>query len=279
MSATQPIDALAERPATDPDLLESATTAQLRARYLIDDLFVAGTVRGVYSHEDRMVIAGAVPASGPLGLPAWDVIGTPTHLTRRELGVVNVAGPGEVHVDGVPYALGHLDGLYVGIDSEVMFSGPAARFFVVTAPSDVHYPTVQLRRDDVEPVHLGAARNASARHLYRYVWGDKHRSCQLQFGVTVVADGSVWNTMPPHLHRRRTEVYLYADLPTDARVLHVLGRPGATRHLMVEDGQAVIAPWWSVHAGAGTAPYSFVWAMAGENTDYGDLEPVAVTAL
>jgi 4-deoxy-L-threo-5-hexosulose-uronate ketol-isomerase len=275
----QPIGALGERPATDPDTVESATTAQLRARYLIDDLFVPGTVRGVYTHEDRMVIAGAVPASEQLDLPAWDVVRTPTHLTRRELGVVNVGGPGEVHVDGVPHALGHLDGLYVGVGSEVTFSGPAARFFMVTAPADVHYPTVLFRRHEVEPVQLGAASTASARLLYRYVWGDKHPSCQLQFGVTVVADGSVWNTVPPHLHRRRTEVYLYADLPTDARVLHVLGRPGTTRHVWVEDGQAVIAPWWSVHAGAGTAPYCFVWAMAGENTDYGDLEPITVTAL
>jgi 4-deoxy-L-threo-5-hexosulose-uronate ketol-isomerase len=270
---------LAERAATDPDLVESASADQLRARYLIDDLFVPGSVRGVYTHEDRMVVAGAVPGQGSLTLPAWDVVGTPSHLTRRELGVVNVGGPGEVDVDGVAYPLGHLDGLYAGVGCEVAFSGPAARFYLVSAPADVLYPTARFGRDEVEPLHLGSAGNASARSLYRYVWRGQRASCQLQFGVTVIADGSVWNTMPPHLHRRRTEVYLYADLPADGRVLHVLGCPGATRHLVVGDGQAVIAPWWSVHAGAGTTSYCLVWAMAGENTDYGDLEPVAVTAL
>jgi 4-deoxy-L-threo-5-hexosulose-uronate ketol-isomerase len=279
MTTHQPADALIERSATDPDLVESATAAQLRSRYLIDDLFVSGTVRGVYTHEDRMVVAGAVPRDEPLALPAWDVIGTPTHLTRRELGVVNVGGPGQVHVDGVAHRLGHLDGLYAGVGSDVAFSGNGARFYLVSALAEVRHPTARFSRDDVEPVHLGAAGGASVRALYRYVWGDKQPSCQLQFGVTVMAEGSVWNTMPPHRHRRRTEVYLYTDLSADARVLHVLGRPGATRHLVVDDGQAVLAPWWSVHAGAGTAAYCLVWAMAGENIDYGDLEPVAISTL
>lgn len=267
------------RYATSPESAETATTAELRARYLVDDLFVPGEVRGVYTHEDRMVVAGAVPGAGTLSLPAWPVLGTPQHLTRRELGVINVGEVGLVMVDGVAYALGHLDGLYVGRGSDVEFSGEAAAFYLVSAPADVVHPVVTFSRDTVEPVPVGSDAGASSRSLYRYLWGDVHPSNQLQFGVTVVAEGSVWNTMPAHLHERRTEVYLYTDLEPGARVMHLMGRPGTTRHLMVADGQAVISPAWSVHAGAGTSSYAFVWAMAGENTTYTDLTPVPVDAL
>ncbi|MFG2044834.1 5-dehydro-4-deoxy-D-glucuronate isomerase [Dactylosporangium sp. NPDC048998] len=267
------------RYATDPETVETATTTELRSRYLIEDLFASGEVRAVYTHEDRMVVAGAVPGDGALALPSFDVTGTLSHLERRELGVVNVGEPGEVIVDGAPHKLNALDGLYVGRGSNVAFTGEGACFYLVSALADVTYPVARFSRDTVEPVHVGDPATASSRLLYRYVWGGGHPSCQLQFGVTVVSDGSVWNTMPAHLHRRRTEVYLYTGLPADARVLHILGQPGATRHLFVANRQAVIAPSWSVHAGAGTAPYAFVWAMAGENTDYGDLAPVAVAAL
>jgi len=268
-----------ERYATHPDTVEGATTAELRSRYLLTDLFVHGAVRATYTHEDRMVVAGAVPGSGVLTLPAWDMVGTPSHLARRELGVVNIGGPGEVTVDGRPYPLDNLDGLYAGRGSEVSFSGEDACFYLVSALADVAYPTATFSRDTVEPVRIGSAAQASERSLYRYVWGGGHPSCQLQFGVTVIAPGSVWNTMPPHRHHRRTEVYLYTGLPTGARVVHLMGRPGATRHLMVADRQCVIAPPWSVHAGAGTTAYAFIWAMAGANTDYGDLTPVQVDQL
>ncbi|GGM02884.1 5-dehydro-4-deoxy-D-glucuronate isomerase [Dactylosporangium sucinum] len=267
------------RYATGPETVETATTAQLRSRYLIENLFAPAEVRAAYTHEDRMVVAGAVPAGTTLALPPLDIVGTPGHLDRRELGVVNIGEPGEVLVDGTPHKLGALDGLYVGRGSDVAFTGDGACFYLVSAPADATHPVARFSRDTTEPVHIGDPATASARALYRYVWGGGHPSCRLQFGVTVVSDGSVWNTMPAHLHRRRTEVYLYTGLPHDARVLHILGRPGATRHLFVADRQAVIAPSWSVHAGAGTAPYAFVWAMAGENTDYGDLDPVAVADL
>lgn len=267
------------RHATDPGSVDAATAEQLRSRYLIEDLFAPGEVRAVYTHEDRMVVAGAVPNGGALSLPAWDAVGTTSHLARRELGIVNLGDPGEVVVDGTPHKLGALDGLYVGKGADVTLRGPGACFYLVSAPADVTHPVGRFSRETVEPVHLGDPRTASARALYRYVWDGGHPSCQLQFGVTVVADGSVWNTMPAHLHGRRTEVYLYTGLPADARVVHILGQPGATRHLLVADRQAVIAPSWSVHAGAGTAPYAFVWAMAGENTDYGDLDPIPVSEL
>ena len=267
------------RYATAPDSLETATMAELRTRYVADELFVPGEIRGIYTHEDRMVIAGAIPGDGTLALPAWDVIGTPTHLERRELGVINLGTGGVVTVDGNEYRLGRLDGLYAGRGSEVSFSGPDACFYMVSAVADVTYPAAAFSRDTVAPLNIGEGADASARALYRYVWNGGHRSCQLQLGVTVVADGSVWNTMPPHLHDRRTEVYLYTGLEPSARVIHLMGRPGQTRHVMIRDRQAVISPAWSIHAGAGTTPYAFVWAMAGENADYGDLTPVAMEAL
>ncbi|TDD64557.1 5-dehydro-4-deoxy-D-glucuronate isomerase [Jiangella aurantiaca] len=269
------------RQATAPASAETATTAELRGRYLVDDLFADGEVRAVYTHEDRMVLAGAVPAgTGPLALPTPDQLRAEHFLERRELGVVNVGGPGEVLVDDEPHALGTLDGAYVGRGRRVAFRGDGARFYLVSAGAHADHGVAVFRRDEVEPVELGDQRGASVRRLYRYVWGPGgHPSCQLQLGVTVIAEGSVWNTMPPHRHDRRTEVYLYTQLADDARVLHVLGEPGRTRHLWVRDGEAVISPSWSVHAGAGTGPYAFVWAMAGENTDYGDLDPVALEAL
>lgn len=267
------------RYSTSPASVETARAAELRDNYLIDDLFVIDEVRGVYTHDDRMVIGGAIPGRKQLDLPCWDILGSSSHLERRELGVVNVAGPGHVLVDGEKFELGHLDGLYVGRGSEVEFSGAEARFYFVSAPAGATYPTTALSRSSVEPVDVGSANGASERQLFRYAWGGDLRTCRLQFGVTVVANGSVWNTLPPHLHDRRTEVYLYVDLAETERVFHFLGRPGATRHLLVGNQQAVISPPWSIHAGAGTSSYAFVWAMSGENTDYSDLVPVALADL
>lgn len=267
------------RYSTAPSSAETATTAELRDRYLVEDLFRAGEVRGVYTHDDRLVVGGAVPAEGELGLPAWDVLGTDQHLARRELGVVNVGGSGHVLVDGEKFELGHLDGLYVGRGSEVTFAGADAAFYFVSALAGATYPTTVVKHDEVEPMAIGTPEGASERRLYKYAWGSDLQTAALQFGVTVIADGSVWNTMPPHLHDRRTEVYLYVDLDPEARVFHFLGQPGATRHLVVSDRQAVISPPWSVHAGAGTGSYAFIWAMTGENNEYTDLSAVSLEDL
>jgi 4-deoxy-L-threo-5-hexosulose-uronate ketol-isomerase len=267
------------RYSTSPSSVETAPAADLRDNFLVDDLFGTGEVRGVYTHDDRMVIGGAVPGPGQLDLPAWDVLGVSSHLERRELGIINVAGAGQVLVDGEKFELGHLDGLYVGRGSEVVFAGADAAFYFVSAPAVATYPTKALSRSTVDPVPVGTPQSASERNLFRYAWGDDLQTSQLQFGVTVIADGSVWNTLPPHLHDRRTEVYLYVDLAESERVFHFLGRPGATRHLVVGNRQAVISPPWSIHAGAGTGSYAFVWAMAGENNAYTDLTPVALEDL
>lgn len=274
------------RPATDPDSMETATNEQLRARYVVDDLFVPGELSGVYSFEDRMLIAGAAPVAGADIVFDTEVIhskaalerGEPA-LARRELGVVNVGSTGTVVVDGEEFELGPLDAMYVGLGHDVSFRGEGARFYCVSATAHRNEPTIKIPHDSIEPMVLGDDAKASRRRLYRYVWDGGHPSCQLQFGVTVVEQGSVWNTMPPHLHDHRTEIYLYTGLADGERVVHLMGQPGRTRHVFLAADQAVISPCWSIHAGAGTGSYTFVWAMAGENNDYGDLTPQALEIL
>ncbi|GAA1713361.1 5-dehydro-4-deoxy-D-glucuronate isomerase [Isoptericola hypogeus] len=268
------------RYSTSPTSAETATTADLRESFLVADLFVSGEVRGTYTHDDRMVIGGAVPGTGQVDLPAWsEVLGTESHLERRELGIINVGGAGHVLVGGEKFELDHLDGLFVGRGNEVSFTGAEAAFYFVSAPAHATYPTQALSHGEVEPVSLGSAEAANERNLFRYAWGQELETSVLQFGVTVVASGSVWNTVPPHLHDRRTEVYCYVDLDEQDRIFHFMGQPGATRHLVVRNREAVISPPWSIHAGAGTGSYAFIWAMAGENNSYTDLSPVAVDDL
>ncbi|TYP87591.1 5-dehydro-4-deoxy-D-glucuronate isomerase [Blastococcus xanthinilyticus] len=269
------------RHAAAPSSVETATTEELRARFVVSGLFVPGEVRGTYTHHDRMVVAGAVPVgTDVLPLGESPVLGEGPFLARRELGIINVGDDGEVLVDGQAHRLGRLDGMYVPRGRDVGFRGEGARFYLASATAHTDGETAVFRHHEVEPVAVGDQAGASRRGLYRYVWGPGgHPSCQLQIGVTVVADGSVWNTMPPHLHDRRTEVYCYTGLQEGARVLHVMGEPGRTRHVWLDDGEAVISPPWSVHAGAGTGSYAFIWAMAGENNDYTDLGPVPVGEL
>lgn len=267
------------RYSASPSSVETATSADLHDNFHVPGLFESGEVHGVYTHDDRLVIGGAVPGDGQLELPAWDVLGTQSHLEGRELGIINVGESGHVLVDGEKHELHHLDGLFVGRGCEVFFTGAEAAFYFVSAPAHATYPTTFLNHNDVEPVALGTASNANERSLYRYAWGQELKTSVLQFGLTVISDGSVWNTFPPHLHDRRTEVYLYVDLDEDDRVFHFMGKPGATRHLVMRNREAVISPPWSIHSGAGTGSYAFIWAMAGENNTYTDLTPVALEDL
>ena len=267
------------RYSASPASAETATTEALRKDFLVEDLFRSGEVAAVYTHDDRLLMGGAVPAGVRLDLPTWDVLGSSSHLERRELGVVNVGGVGHVLVDDEKFELEHLDGLFVGRGSEVAFEGQDAAFYFVSAPAHATYPTTVLSHPNVEPVALGTPSGANERSLYRYAWGQELQTSVLQFGVTVISDGSVWNTFPPHLHDRRTEVYLYVDLDEDDRVFHFMGQPGGTRHLVVRNRQAVISPPWSIHSGAGTGSYAFIWAMAGENNCYTDLAAVPLEQL
>jgi len=268
-----------DRGVTDAVRARAASTDELRDAFLVDELFADGEVRTLHTAEDRMLVAGVVPSAGELVLPEVPTLGA-DGLSRREFGIVNIGEAGEVVVDGQVHALAHRDGLYAGRGSTLAFRGAGARFYVVAALAHTDHPTAHIPFADCAPVELGDEAGAGRRKLYRYVWGGGDvASCQLQFGVTALEPGAVWNTFPPHLHERRTEIYLYFELGPDAAVVHLMGEPAHTRHVVVRDEQAVIAPRWSIHSGAGTARYSFVWAMAGDNRDYGDLAGVPVGEL
>ncbi|MDR0592210.1 MAG: 5-dehydro-4-deoxy-D-glucuronate isomerase [Bifidobacteriaceae bacterium] len=272
-----------QRYATSPEQVLTMSTAEARSRYLVPDLFDTGHTRLVYSHHDRIVLAGVTPASTPLTLKAPAELRSPTFFDHREAGIVNVGGAGSARVDGETHQLTHGACLYVGRGTaDVEFAsadpGEPARFYVFSAPAHTAFPTSLVQPGQGTVRELGDQLTSNRRSLNQYIHADGVQSCQVVMGVTSLHPGNMWNTMPAHTHDRRTECYLYFDLPADARVFHLFGQPTETRHLVVADGQAVISPSWSIHAGVGTAAYSFVWAMAGENKLFDDMDgfPVAV---
>jgi 4-deoxy-L-threo-5-hexosulose-uronate ketol-isomerase len=263
--------------ATHPDMVVGATAAELREYFLLTELFVPDEVRLNYSHVERLIAGGASPVTRPLKLQ--------TSLERRELGVINIGGgPGKIAVDGRSYPLAPRDGLYAGMGTaEVVFesadSKAPARFYLVSAPAHTRYDTVRIARDQVKPMRLGSQATANQRTINQYIHPDVCQSAQLLLGLTALEAGSVWNTMPPHLHERRSEIYFYFDMQPEDRVFHFMGQPAETRHLVVANEQAVIAPPWSIHMGAGTSRYSFIWSMAGDNQDYKDMDAVPTPTL
>ena len=280
-----------KRYATTPDQLPSFDTEALRQRYLVEELFVPGEVTAVYTHHDRIVLGGAVPAGGRLPLPTFDELRAEYFLANRELGIVNVGGTGTVTADGEEHTLPQGACLYVGRGTrDVVFAdatdathpggdGAGAQFYLFSAPAHATLPTQLVLKGEGTVRELGDQLTSNRRTLNQYIHADGIRSCQIMMGVTELHPGSMWNTMPAHTHDRRTECYLYFDIPADARVIHLLGEPTETRHLVISDRQAVISPSWSVHSGVGTAAYSFVWAMAGENQSFDDMDPAPVTAM
>lgn len=272
------------RRAAHPADVRGYDTDRLRSQFLVEGLFQEDLVTAVYSHEDRVVIGGAVPASAPLALPAFPELRADSFCERRELAVVNIGGTGAVRVDGAEHELEAKDVLYVGRGArEVVFSSRdgsrPARFYLVSAPSHTDHPTCLCRLAEADSQRLGSAEGANVRTLHRCIHPDGVASSQLVLGITVLEPGSLWNTMPCHTHDRRMEVYLYFDLPADQRVVHLMGERDATRSLIVANEQAVISPSWSVHCGCGTASYAFIWAMVGENQAFADMDPVAIAAL
>ena len=267
--------------AIDPNAAARMGTEELRRNFLIETLFVPGEVRHTYSHYDRMIVGGAVPGTAPLPLAPIRQTGTRGFLDRRELLALNIGGPGTVTVDGDALAAGNRDMVYAGMGSEVSFASAdasnPAKFYLLSAPAHATYPAQLLRIADARRLDLGAAETCNQRSIFQFIHpGSPAKTCQLVAGITTFAPGSVWNTMPPHVHDRRMEAYLYFDLPEAARVVHMMGEPTETRHLLVASEQAVLSPAWSIHAGVGTASYTFCWAMAGDNVDYTDIDPVAV---
>ena len=269
-----------------PNARTAATmsTEELRAHFLVTGLFVPGAVNFELVDLDRVVLGGAVPTDVPLRLESPEALRADYFTERRELGVLNIGGAGSVTVGGTRHPLAHRDVLYVGRGSrDVTFESDdaarPARYYLVSYPAHAAHPTRRVTPDEAFGGELGNAERANRRTIRRYVHTGGAASAQLVMGVTTLEPGSVWNTMPAHTHERRTEIYLYFDLPADAVVLHLMGEPTETRTLVARDGEVALSPGWSVHAGCGTASYSFCWAMGGENQDYADMQGVGMEEL
>jgi 4-deoxy-L-threo-5-hexosulose-uronate ketol-isomerase len=267
-----------------PEELARMTTEEVRAAFLITDLFQPGRVTLRAVDLDRVVLGGVVPTSGALRLEATEALAAEYFTERREVGVLNVGGAGGVTVDGKRLALGKRDMAYIGRGSrDVAFESEnpesPARFYLVSYPAHATHPTRRIGYDETQAAELGSAAQANQRRLSRFIHPDGAASAQLVTGITELREGSVWNTMPAHTHQRRTEVYLYFDLPEDGVVIHLLGEPAATRHLVVREGEVALSPSWSVHAGCGTGSYSFCWAMGGENQAFSDMQGVEMRDL
>jgi 4-deoxy-L-threo-5-hexosulose-uronate ketol-isomerase len=272
------------RNAISPKESASLNSKELRDNFLIEKVCVPGEINLVYSHYDRVIIGGASPLDSPLTLPTYGILRSNYFLERRELGAINVGGAGRIKVGDEVYDLPYMSCLYVGKGNEsVVFESidaqNPAHFYLLSSPAHQSYPTRRLLKEEASPVEMGTPETANKRTIYKYIYLEGIRSCQLVMGLTVLVPGSVWNTMPPHVHDRRMEAYFYFNVADNQRVLHLMGEPQETRHLWVANHQAIISPTWSIHAGSGTASYAFIWGMAGENQEYTDMDPQPVDVL
>lgn len=282
------------RTAASPKDMKHYTTERLREEFLIQDLFQPDKIKLVYSHVDRIITGAAVPVK-PLTLTAGDELRAEYFLQRREMGVINVGGAGHITVDGKKYEVGYKEGMYIGMGAkDIVFesadvSAPA-KFYLNSAPAHKTYPTVLIKPEgtpeegvvivkDENKVELGSLEDANHRVICKYILPGQVESCQLVMGMTKLEPGSVWNTMPCHTHDRRMEVYLYFEMPEDAIVMHYMGEPDETRHIVMRNEEAVISPSWSIHAGCGTRAYTFIWGMVGENQAFNDMDDVAMKEL
>lgn len=273
-----------QRYGANPGDIDGMNTARLRDTFMVETVFRPGEIVWAYTHFDRMIVGGAVPSGTPLGFGDGADVGTAHFFAAREMGIANLGGAGWVEVDGTRHALANRDVLYVGRGTQSVTMGSndeasLARFYMNSVPAQADFPTRLIRKAEAKVIEMGEAERANVRSLAMYIHPEVAPSCLLLMGITDPAAGSVWNTMPPHLHERRMEAYCYFDLAPEDRVMHFMGRPENTRHLVVADGDVVLSPAWSIHMGAGTGPYGFVWGMTGENQAYTDVDPVAVSEL
>jgi 4-deoxy-L-threo-5-hexosulose-uronate ketol-isomerase len=270
--------------AIDPQAGAAMATDELRSNFLIGDLFQPGRISLTYTHYDRMIVGGATPTGGALELAAIKPTGTKNFLDRRELIAVNIGGAGTVETGGEKHRLEPRDMIYVGMGTETVRFTSAdaaspAKFYLLSAPAHRTHPTKVIRIGDAKRLDLGSQKTSNERSIFQFIHAEGVKTCQLVVGMTQLAEGSVWNTMPCHVHDRRMEVYLYFDLPDMARVFHFLGEPDETRHIVMKNEEAALSPPWSIHSGAGTSSYAFIWAMAGDNVDYTDVDPVPLETL
>jgi len=272
------------RYAASPQDVKNYDTNRLREEFLISNVMEDDVINLVYSHYDRFITGGAVPVKSELKLESIEPLKADYFLERRELGIINVGGKGTVSVNGVAYHLDYKEALYIGrANKDVSFSSEdatkPAKFYLNSTPAHKTFPTKKISREDAEVVELGALETANARTIRKLIVNSVVETCQVQMGMTELKTGSVWNTMPAHVHDRRMEVYFYFEVPEDQAVCHFMGEPEETRHIWMANNQAVISPPWSIHSGSGTSNYIFIWGMAGENLDYGDMDHCKINEL
>ncbi|MCM3702138.1 5-dehydro-4-deoxy-D-glucuronate isomerase [Paenibacillus macerans] len=273
------------RYASHPNEVKQFDTARLRQEFLIPQLFTPDKLELVLTHEDRLIVGGAAPVNREVKLETdLKELGVAYFLERRELGAINVGGPGSIVVDGTEYELDTKDCLYVGKGSrEVIFkskdAAKPAKFYLNSAPAHKEFPTAKTTLAEAESAALGSIENSNERTIHRLIHENGLQSSQLVMGMTQLKTGNMWNTMPAHVHPRRMEAYMYFDLPEDSIVVHMMGAPDETRHIVMRNEQAVISPSWSIHSGVGTSNYTFIWGMAGDNKAYGDMDAVAMKDL
>ncbi|MFT3827218.1 MAG: 5-dehydro-4-deoxy-D-glucuronate isomerase [Chitinophagaceae bacterium] len=264
-----------------PKETSEMNTAELRKNFLIEQLMVADEVKLVYSHYDRVIVGGAKPVGKTIELPNHPELRAEFFLQRREIGIINVGGDGTVQADGESFNLRKMDCLYIGKGVKAVSftskdAGNPAVFYLLSSPAHQTYANRLMKKEEASPVDMGEVKTANQRTIYKYIHADGIQSCQLVMGLTVLAEGSVWNTMPAHTHTRRMEAYFYFDVPANQRVVHFMGEPQETRHMIVANHEAILSAPWSIHSGCGTSNYAFIWGMAGENYTYTDMDAVAI---
>ncbi len=272
------------RHAIHPDQAVYLDTGELRGHFLIQDLFIPGEIKMVYTYYDRLIVGGLCPIRESTLEVDKAIIGGASLLERREMGIINIGGTGTVAVDGKRFELATKDGLFIGMGArDVAFTSAdpntPAKFYFNCAPAHTEYPTVKITPVEATPVQLGSQEKSNRRAIRKYFHPDGIKSCQLVMGMTTLESGSVWNTMPVHTHQRRMEAYLYFNIPAEDVVMHMMGEPSETRHIIVRNEEAVLSPSWSIHSGAGTCSYSFIWGMVGENQTFTDMDSVPMTIL
>lgn len=271
------------RYSSHPEDFSIYNTDEIREKYLLEDIFVPNQITGVYTMEDRLIVGGIHPVDKPVQLETIDQLKSPYFLERREIGIINVGESCIIEVDGESISLGRKEALYIGKGVQNVVFHPASDgqtlLYFNSAPAHCSYPTRKITQADAETVTLGSLENSNHRTIYKLLVNSVVKTCQLQMGMTELKPGSVWNTMPAHVHDRRMEAYFYFDLKEENVVSHFMGAPDETRHIWLKNHQAVISPVWSIHSGAGTSNYTFIWGMAGENMDYGDMDMVKPSEL